>query len=488
MTGPLIIVHRWLGVAFCLLFAMWFATGIIMHFVPFPALSKSEQFNGLAPIDSSLVAYGPADSVAASKLDHPTRVRLFTRSDGPVYVLSAKSGMKALHASDLTPATVQSEQLALEIASDHAHRRGLAGQPTIAGLASYDQWTVPNNFDSHRPLYRIAINDARGHELYVSSTTGDIVQDTTRLERRWNYAGSVLHWIYPTVLRRNWTIWDKTVWTLSLAALIAAVSGAWVGLLRIKPKRYRLETPYRGWHAWHHVIGLLCLLFVLSWIFSGWLSMDHGRLFSSGNVTEVEATAITGTPEWENLFAGAVGILPTAAREIEWFAFDNRMFRRERTGFAEQRLSIAGVDRDIYPSREFLRPDEVDAVTSRLAVGCNPAVVVAANDNYAVNPVTASAPVYRAVCGSSWFHIDGANGAILEKLDRSRRAYRWLYNALHTFDIPALVARPVLRTTLIVILCGCGLVFSFTAVVIAWRRVRLKLGSSQGECCAPSDG
>jgi uncharacterized membrane protein len=29
-------LHRWWGVAFCLLFAMWFASGIVMHFVPYP--------------------------------------------------------------------------------------------------------------------------------------------------------------------------------------------------------------------------------------------------------------------------------------------------------------------------------------------------------------------------------------------------------------------------------------------------------------------
>jgi len=30
-------LHRWWGVLFALLFAMWFASGIVMHFVPFPA-------------------------------------------------------------------------------------------------------------------------------------------------------------------------------------------------------------------------------------------------------------------------------------------------------------------------------------------------------------------------------------------------------------------------------------------------------------------
>ena len=33
-------LHRWWGVAFCLLFAMWFASGIVMHFVPFPVRSE----------------------------------------------------------------------------------------------------------------------------------------------------------------------------------------------------------------------------------------------------------------------------------------------------------------------------------------------------------------------------------------------------------------------------------------------------------------
>ena len=43
----LILVHRWMGIAFCLLFAMWFATGIVMHFVAFPALTDEERLEGL---------------------------------------------------------------------------------------------------------------------------------------------------------------------------------------------------------------------------------------------------------------------------------------------------------------------------------------------------------------------------------------------------------------------------------------------------------
>lgn len=40
-------LHRWWGVAFCLLFAMWFASGIVMHFVPFPARNEQGLPDGL---------------------------------------------------------------------------------------------------------------------------------------------------------------------------------------------------------------------------------------------------------------------------------------------------------------------------------------------------------------------------------------------------------------------------------------------------------
>jgi len=478
MMRALILVHRWLGIAFCLLFAMWFATGIVMHFVAFPALTDRERVEGLESIDASRVAHGPADAVIASGIKDPTRVRLLERSDGPVYLVSGASAVDARHAADLSSAAVTSERLALAIALHHASRRGMnvAGAKFVE-LARYDQWTVPNGFDSHRPLYRIALNDRPATELYVSSTTGEVVLDTTRRERWWNYAGSVTHWIYPTGLRRHAAAWALTVWTLSLVALIAAITGAVLGTVRIQMAQGRLASPYGGWHAWHHVLGLICMTFVLTWIFSGWLSLDQGRLFSAGKVTEAEATAIAGAPAWPALSTQEGQRISTQARGVEWFAFGGKIYRRERIAFDRQRLFLAGAElSDARPERVFLTPDEVSAVAGRLASGCTTAVAVGADDDYALAAGMPGAPVYRSICGDVWFHVDGTNGAALEKLDASRRAYRWFYGALHTLDIPSLAARPTLRTAVIVALCGCGLAFSLTGVVIGWRRLRSQFG------------
>jgi hypothetical protein len=469
--GGIVLLHRWLGVAFCLLFVMWFATGIVMHFVPFPSLTETERFAGLAPVDSARVAIDPSDAVRASGVADATRVRLIQRSDGPVYVVSRPSQLQAIRASDATDAALKSLDIALAAARDHASRRGLdISRTSVVERADYDQWSVPNGFDRHRPLFRVALNDAAGTEVYVSSITGEVVLDTTRQERWWNLAGSVLHWIYPAMLRSNWSLWDRVVWTLSLLALISAGLGAALGIARIRIRRGLAISPYRGWHALHHVIGLISTAFVLTWIFSGWLSMDHGRLFSHGQLTKAEADVATASPDWRMFPVVRMEPISPSVREVEWFAFNGRFYRRDRIGLDRQMLFGArGAEPDDRAGA--LSPREIEGVTSRLATGCGEASVLAADDDYLALSATPGAPVYRSKCADVWFDIDGASGNVLQRLDASRRAYRWLYSALHTLDFPILAAHPKIRSSLIVGLCVLGLLFSITGVVIGWRRL-----------------
>jgi hypothetical protein len=474
----LVLLHRWLGVGFCLLFAMWFASGIVMHFVPFPSLAETERFAGLSPIDASQLRHGPDEAVAASHIHDARRVRLIQRADGPVYIVSGSSKPSAVHAVDLSNAAVTSEPEALEIAKVDAQQRGIdVARADVAGVADYDQWSVPNGYDDHRPLYRIAANDPAGTELYVSSTTGEIVLGTTRHERVWNYLGSVVHWIYPTVLRRNWWAWDKVVWTLSLVAMIGAVTGVALGIMNLQVSRAGFGSPFRGWHAWHHILGLVTATFVVTWIFSGWLSMDHGLLFSRGRLSQAEAAAVARAPDWGSLHGKALSI-SAPAKEVEWFAFGEHFYKRERTGFASQSLSPIGSGSEGSPRLQpYLTASEVDGLVRRMASDCAAPFVVGPEDSYPVSASVPDAPVYRSICGDVWFQIDGATGAVLERLDASRRAYRWAYTALHTLDFPILLRHPVLRSGLIVLLCAIGFAFSVTGAVIGWRRLRFHFPS-----------
>jgi uncharacterized iron-regulated membrane protein len=473
VSAALVLLHRWLGVGFCLLFVMWFASGIVMHFVPFPALTEAARFTGLPPIDVSRVRHGPNEAVVASHIEDARRVRLIQRTDGPVYIVTGASKPAAVRAADLSDAAVTSDQPALAIALAHARQIGIdTTQAILASLADYDQWSVPNGYDEHRPLYRVALNDPSGTELYVSSRTGEVVLDTTRYQRGWNYPGSVVHWIYPTVLRSNWAAWDKVVWTLSLVALVAAVTGAVLGVIRLRVSRSGAGSPFRGWHAWHHVLGLFTATFVVTWIFSGWLSMDHGLLFSRGRLSDTEAAAIARTPDW-NGPAGEARSFPESVKEVEWFAFGERFYKRERTGVDSQSISAIGPDPgNLRPGRSYLTAEQVEGLIRRIESNCAPPVVVGAGDNYPAASLISGAPVYRSVCGDVWFQVDGATGRVMERLDSSRRAYRWAYTALHTLDFPILFAHPKVRSMLIVVLCAIGFLFSVTGAVIGWRRLR----------------
>jgi hypothetical protein len=479
MIRALILTHRWLSIPLGPLFVLWFATGIVMHFVPFPAQTERQRFAGLTALNLGTGLRSPAEALAVAGIDHPGRIRLIQRVDGPVYVISAAGRSAAIHADTLVAADVTDPNLALSIARANAQQRGLdASGAAIAARDDYDQWTVPNRFDPHRPLYRIALNDSQGSELYVSSQTGEVLLDTAHVERAWNYVGSVVHWIYPTLLRKDWAVWNVTVWWLSLAAVIAAVTGALLGPVRLRRRKTRLASRYHGWHLWHHWAGLICMQFVLTWIVSGWLSMDHGRLFATGHLTPSEEAILIGAPDWTALSAATLAAVHGEVREIEWFAFGGRLHQRARRALSQQQMSVLDGSAWKIVGR-FLQPANVNAVTADLHRGCARSTEVEPGDDYSFASEVPGAPVHRVICGDTWYHVDAASGALLEKLDPSRRAYRWLYQALHTLDFPTLIAHATLRTLLIVGLCGLGVAFSITGMVIGWRRLRLLGGASR---------
>jgi hypothetical protein len=157
---------------------------------------------------------------------------------------------------------------------------------------------------------------------------------------------------------------------------------------------------------------------------------------------------------------------------VEWFDLNGRSFRRERIG-ADRQVLLSGGAAEPRSLQANLSAGQVGEIIDHVRPGCDPPQVIAAGDNYPVSTATPALPVYRLVCGAIWYHVDSASGRILERLDTSRRAHRWLYQFLHTFDTPSLSAHSTLRSVLIVSMCGFGFVFSLTGVVLGWRRLRL---------------
>jgi hypothetical protein len=65
---------------------------------------------------------------------------------------------------------------AQDIALSFVRAENLLGEPRLMGRIDYDQWTVSGEFNRERPLFKFALDDPRGTQLYVSRVSGKVVQ------------------------------------------------------------------------------------------------------------------------------------------------------------------------------------------------------------------------------------------------------------------------------------------------------------------------
>jgi hypothetical protein len=463
--------HRWTGVALCLLFVTWFASGLVLIFVAFPSLPDAERRASAEPVQLAQLALSPGEALA--RTGRGESLRLVSLLGRPTYVAKSDGKWRAIDGVSGRPIDPITSQAAGAIASR------FAGAPAaeVRGPYDYDQWIVHQKFDPWRPFFRVEVG-SDGEQLYVSARTGEVVQRTRARERAWNWLGAVPHWLYFTVLRHSFGVWDQTVWWLALAGLTTALAGTWLGVYRMLKRmggRRPDWSPFRGWLRWHHGLGLAAAAVVLTWIFSGWLSMDHGRIFSRGSPAEAAVARYAGAPLGQALAAvtpadlrglGAVG-------EIQFGVVAGRaVAAAEAAGEAPKVLLLDS------PQVALARVP-LELLAEGVAAGwpaARPHSSSAPDDDrlYRVHDALPDGAVRFDVAapgGQAALYVDPVTGRPLALVDASRRAYAWSYFALHTFKFPGLIDRPVLRRILEIVPLMVGLAFSVTGLVIAVKRL-----------------
>ncbi|MBN8831108.1 MAG: hypothetical protein J0G94_10910, partial [Sphingomonadales bacterium] len=340
-----------------------------------------------------------------------------------------------------------------------------------------DQWTVGNGFDRHRPLWKVSLADGAGTQLYISSSTGGVAQSTTRTERFWNWLGSVPHWLYPTVLRQNGEAWRQVVLWVSGPCIAAAVTGIWIGLLRTRMGARRFKggrmTPYHGWMLWHHVAGLVGGVTLFLWIFSGWLSVDPGRLFTPPDPpegAEQRYAAGTGLPAIDLAGLGAVAQGARLAR-FTTHAGLPRVTLLDAQG--ERRVLTLPALTDAAQSRPAIEQAATVLVpTGRIAQS---ALLTAPDAYWYEVGARPQLPVLRLRFDDparTWLYLDPLTGEMLQRVDARRRTYRWLYDMFHKWDLNALTLNRPLWDMLLWIFSLIGLITSVSGVWIGWKRLR----------------
>ncbi len=499
MKRWLFLLHRWLGVVLCLFMAMWFFSGVVMMYVGYPKLTDSQRLAKLPELAcaTSCISLDQAVNVLPTALQSSlTAITLTSVAGEPRYQFTGMG--KRIFSVDAHTGKLLSATSSVDAQSAAQAFMPGAGMRYLDAV-NEDTWSHSRGLDQHRPLHRVQMNDVDSTLLYISSMTGDVVRKATRTERIWNYVGAWLHWLYAFRGGPLDAAWSNIVLYLSLAGVLLAVIGTVVGLMRWRFRgsyRSGAKTPYReSFMRWHHVIGLAFAGITITWIFSGLMSMNPWKIFDS-HPSQLNKAAYASGDEGEPYLSPAHFRISASQaidalhgtlrpREISWHMLDGKPYLVAVSGAGRTRI-VQADDDAISLEEEFPVSQLVDAAQKLIPNAHAEVEVVSHYDAYyyardahtMMGNSEKRLPMVRVKFDDpqqTWVHLDPYTGTTEGTLTRTKRAYRWLFGLLHSWDLPIMLASRPLWDMALILLSAGGFLLSATGIVVAWRRLRKKL-------------
>ncbi|MCP5356803.1 MAG: PepSY domain-containing protein [Pseudomonadales bacterium] len=478
MIRLLFLLHRYLGIAVGFVLLLWCLSGFVMLYMPFPEMDARSSAIVAPPLNLGECCAFP-DNPGLSAV--PFTFARMEMLDDRTPVLRAGLPQAAALKIDLRKGREFDDLAALgsdvDIAGDFSRR--LLDGALVSGpeRIQQDQWTITEEYRPHRPLWKYTAADEAGTQWYVSGRTGEVVLVTTRRERLWNYAGAVVHWLYPVILRQNTALWSQTVIYLSLVGGFLTLTGLYIGVRQFRRRRTGRYSPYTGWALWHHYSGMVFGIVTLLWVVSGTLSMNPwGLLEGEGRAEEIEALR-DGHLNWSDirrtLLAARDQALPegTVALELTKQAGTPVLFATLRDG---DRVRLNA--RDFR--REAVSEPQLRALAARLPgdVSLQEFTLLQEEDAYYYDRQQApELPVWRIRTQDDerrLYYLSATTGELLLKVDAGARAYRWWFIGLHRGDFLAVLRQTPIRDLFLwVFLLGATAVCA-TGTWMAVRRLR----------------
>jgi hypothetical protein len=490
-----IFVHRWLGVALCLVFLLWFPSGIGMMYWGYPEVSADDRLARAPALDRATIQLSPAEAYA--RLDPsappPGQARLSMFDGRPVYRFRAgRSGATVFADTGEERGDVSMDMVA-RIAA--AWTKQPASRARVDEVTEVDQWTLQTNIGNVQPLWKYTWPN--GEQVYVSQASGEVVQYTTRASRLGAYAGPITHWFYFTPLRKHGLQWSKVVIWSSGIGTFAAILGIVVGVWMYSPrKRYRYDgaptgIPYRGQKRWHMVLGLIFGVATATWAFSGMLSMEPFPL-SGGDESNDPRAEIVGRIQQSlrsrmNFEAFAAKdprdalaqLANLQVKELEWTTVAGEPVYMATLGNGDTRI----VPVEGQPVRELDHEALIDFIRKVAGPdGIADARVLDQYDAYYLDrrrerplPVIL---VRIEDAEQTRLYIDPKTARLVGGYRASDWMTRWAYHGLHSLDFPWLYNyRPAWDIVVIAFMLG-GTALCVTSLVLAWRVLGRKLARS----------
>lgn len=489
----LILIHRYLGIGLCLLFVVWFVSGIGMIYAGgMPQLTQQARLEHLPALDFARVRLTVAD--AARQLESTQgggRIVLSTILGRPAYrfggagTVFADTGEVLREVEPSQAITIAARFMNLPDEAVHHDRV----------LTSADQWTIGHR--GQLPLYKIRVDDAAHTELYVSPSLGEVVLSTTRGSRALAWVAAIPHWLYFAPLRLNDSLWRTVVLWASGLGTIGALIGLVLAAIQFAPsapfglRRIGSYIPYAGWMRWHYITGALFGVFVLTWVFSGLLSMQPWNWASTeipggeiqaaltDGIVNVSGFPAIGATTWNRMLSGR------AVKQVEFRRIQGDLYY-VLLGTDPTPLLVAANPLEIRR-----QPFSTDSLLNLVKEGYPDAPIVEStlltdyDAYYYARDPKPPLPVLRVKFGdadTNWLYIDPAMSQLVAAFSRRARVERWIYRGFHNLDFSFwYYNRPLWDIGVIALSLG-GATLSTIGVVIGFKRLRRgakRIGRSQ---------
>ncbi len=466
-------LHRFTGMLVSLLFLMWFISGLVLIYVPFPRVGYKMRYEKQENLPQNLVNI---DSILAKYEKTASVKRVFQQRGQTLYIV--KSGKK------IDTVTVDNSPVLKPNIQQIAKLWVNAPIEKIDTLHEREQWIMYSSYKSMMPIYKFYFDDSEHHQLYIASKTGRVLQLTSRSQRIGAWFGPIPHMLYFPFLRKHTRVWINTLTVLGAIAFISVLLGMYVGLKLYfrKTKKIKFGSPYKknGWYFWHHIAGLVFGIFLLTWSFSGamslqripqWAVKTHHKYGSAQRKVLNKALPMQ---EYKLDYRQIIAKLPNV-KEIHWSQFAKIPI-----------YEIISGDSSMYfdASNEKLINLQIPKNTIDNTIGkihgdsaSYTVELMQKYDNYYMllsnrRPL----PVYKVVVAdkdNSTYYINPKTGDY-RYINNSRRARKWVFSALHYFNIPFFAGKKVLWTIIIWALCLGGIVVSGSGVYLSWKYLKRK--------------
>jgi hypothetical protein len=483
------LTHRWIGIVLGILVFVWFGSGIVMMYYPYPELTESQQLrlqHGYA-LDTPVIGVRRAVELYPAR-DSVTAVRLELWDGHLVYTLMRdhRGGTQ-----DLARIDAREGQVLTPISPETATR---VARAIVGPLAPLERVELLPNSDHYFmgqeqrwafPVYRVRFDDNAGTAVYVSRNSGALPAVVTRATRITTWLGTVPHWLYFMWLYYDHP--DAWLWVnliLPGVAVGLAVTGIILGIYQLFPRRRRGEWKVSGYHGmslWHHVAGVAFGLLVLTWALSGLLEvLGVGNDPRPGQAERARGGALhwaairVGEPTALITVRAAAGS-PVIPKAIDLRQVDGRPGYR----FVLEDGRTYWVDAESGALRGELTPQAVAQVAGQVLGGAIPVSRIERVDRYdayyyARHGREKHLPAWRVSfddADHSVLYLDTVSGAPVGFVDAATRSWRWWRDGLHDLDFPALNNRRPWWDLVVLPLMIGGTISAVTGMWLLFRRL-----------------